>query len=93
MNTITIKNLSTYTDAAVVISVGMYMNGEKTIAVQDERGEEAIAIKHRGNTYTVTDHVRSCRLCGCTDSDACPGGCYWVEKDLCSQCVNKETEK
>jgi hypothetical protein len=30
--------------------------------------------------------VRSCRVCGCTDKNACPGGCYWVEPDLCSRC-------
>jgi len=30
---------------------------------------------------------RRCRECGCTDSHACPGGCYWVEPDLCSRCV------
>jgi hypothetical protein len=28
-----------------------------------------------------------CRVCGCTDDRACPGGCYWVEADLCSSCV------
>jgi ParB family chromosome partitioning protein len=28
-----------------------------------------------------------CRVCGCTDDHACEGGCSWVEKDLCSQCV------
>ncbi len=27
-----------------------------------------------------------CRECGCTDEDACLGGCYWVEVDLCSSC-------
>lgn len=32
---------------------------------------------------------RRCRECGCTDHDACPGGCYWVEQDLCSQCQGK----
>ena len=30
-----------------------------------------------------------CRMCGCTDDHCCPGGCYWVEKDLCSKCANK----
>jgi ParB/RepB/Spo0J family partition protein len=30
--------------------------------------------------------VRSCRACGCTDARACPGGCSWVEWDLCSAC-------
>jgi len=27
-----------------------------------------------------------CRGCGCTDDRACPGGCWWVETDLCSSC-------
>ena len=29
---------------------------------------------------------RTCQLCGCTDSHACEGGCYWVTEDLCSEC-------
>lgn len=33
---------------------------------------------------------RVCRVCGCTDDHACPGGCYWVEEDLCSACAAKE---
>lgn len=31
---------------------------------------------------------RTCRVCGCTDDHACPGGCCWVEDDLCSACVD-----
>lgn len=31
-----------------------------------------------------------CRICGCTDDNACPGGCYWVEEDLCSKCVETD---
>lgn len=31
--------------------------------------------------------VRTCRSCGCTDERACPGGCTWVEADLCSACA------
>ena len=34
-----------------------------------------------------------CRVCGCTDEEACEGGCWWVDDpeggDLCSQCVGK----
>ena len=29
---------------------------------------------------------QSCRVCGCTNQHACPGGCSWVEMDLCSAC-------
>lgn len=28
-----------------------------------------------------------CRVCGCTDENGCPEGCYWIEADLCSQCA------
>lgn len=31
-----------------------------------------------------------CRVCGCTDDHACPGGCYWVEDDLCSACAGMD---
>jgi myosin heavy subunit len=34
--------------------------------------------------------VRTCRVCGCTDDNACPGGCSWVEDDLCSACADPE---
>ncbi|RJX17688.1 MAG: hypothetical protein C4575_12655 [Desulforudis sp.] len=31
----------------------------------------------------------TCRVCGCTDDLACPGGCYWVEQNLCSRCAEE----
>ena len=33
-----------------------------------------------------------CRVCGCTDRKACPGGCSWADESrtICSQCVNRE---
>lgn len=33
------------------------------------------------------DGLVRCRVCGCTDVDACPNGCSWVEYDLCSVCA------
>lgn len=34
---------------------------------------------------------RTCRLCGCTQDRACPGGCVWVSAptgvDLCNRCA------
>lgn len=42
------------------------------------------------------DGIKQCRVCGCTDENACmirdDGGfkpCYWVEDDLCSACVGR----
>jgi hypothetical protein len=33
-----------------------------------------------------------CRLCGCTDERACPGGCHWVNREhtLCSDCITSD---
>lgn len=30
---------------------------------------------------------RACRVCGCTETAPCAGGCAWVEPDLCSACA------
>ena len=35
--------------------------------------------------------MRTCRKCGCTDTAACltpSGACFWVEPDLCSNCID-----
>jgi hypothetical protein len=38
----------------------------------------------------INGTVKTCRVCGCSDFDACiheeHGNCYWIEKDLCSHC-------
>ncbi len=35
--------------------------------------------------------IRVCRICGCTDDNACLGRdgapCHWVTGDLCSACM------
>lgn len=33
---------------------------------------------------------RKCKVCGCTELNGCPNGCYWVEEDLCSNRRDKE---
>ncbi len=34
-----------------------------------------------------------CRRCRCTNRRACPGGCFWIEPDLCSACFKKSVIK
>lgn len=29
-----------------------------------------------------------CKVCGCTDEQACIGGCSWVKWNLCSACAD-----
>jgi len=40
-------------------------------------------------THETENHSqqRVCRECGCTDDHACPGGCWWVDANLCSRCA------
>jgi Fe-S-cluster-containing dehydrogenase component len=44
----------------------------------------------------VIDDV-ACIGCGCTDHEACPGGCSWapneVGVDICSRCVARAIEE
>lgn len=47
----------------------------------------AIVIDPAG--HNVAHDGPACRVCGCTDSQACvtaEGPCRWVEADLCSAC-------
>lgn len=34
--------------------------------------------------------MSTCKVCGCTDQQACPGGCYWVDNkhSVCSTCYD-----
>lgn len=31
---------------------------------------------------------QKCKICGCTDYNACEGSCYWVAEELCSKCAD-----
>lgn len=46
------------------------------------RGSEIIAIY----CPSCAQRLQYCRVCGCTEERACPGGCAWAETGLCSQC-------
>jgi hypothetical protein len=47
--------------------------------------------RERLDAAAAAGRVRSCRVCGCTDDEACDGGCEWVDDpqggDLCSACA------
>lgn len=33
-----------------------------------------------------------CKVCGCTWDNPCPDGCYWVEENLCSSCIEEASD-
>jgi len=54
---------------------------------------EPIPFKGQQGLYEIPDDVlaearleQKCRVCGCTELDACPGGCSWAEENLCGRC-------
>jgi hypothetical protein len=59
----------------------------RSLLAGDGGAEETTA---PGNVFDPGD-VPRCIRCGCTDEQACPGGCAWVpgtmEGDLCSRCA------
>lgn len=39
-------------------------------------------------TGVPEDLEQICMFCGCTDEEACPGGCSWVAQNVCSRCAD-----
>jgi hypothetical protein len=39
------------------------------------------------------DDGPACRVCGCTQNNACFPSCHWVEDDLCSACVDCDVDE
>ena len=51
--------------------------------------EDASVLEDPSHTVPALlgEKPRICRVCGCGTYNACQGGCWWVEYDLCSSCV------
>lgn len=55
---------------------------KKMILADDEKPED--------EDETIPAAHRVCKVCGCTNSTPCHGGCAWVKPDLCSSCASDE---
>jgi hypothetical protein len=51
--------------------------------------DEAMEAELGLDAEDILDEHPSCRVCGCDDLHACPGGCIWAEPDLCSRCAKE----
>lgn len=60
-------------------------------ALLDMAGKEPLPLNEWAIVRSFDDMLdeQSCRVCGCSWDNACEGGCYWVENDLCSSCAEK----
>lgn len=72
-----------------------FVNGEPDIVSLSKEQVQALygELLNEYDFYLKYSSNRKCRVCGCTENNACPGGCFWVEVDLCSECIGKETKK
>ena len=62
-------------------------------ALFDAAGKDPLPLNEwamvKGFDSEDEEEDQACRVCGCTWDNACEGGCYWVEDDLCSSCAKK----
>lgn len=65
-------------------------------ALLDATGKDPLPLNEwsmvKGFDSEDEEDEQTCRVCGCTWDNACEGGCYWVDDDLCSSCAEKMRE-
>ncbi|WP_433673876.1 hypothetical protein [Microbacterium gorillae] len=59
--------------------------------VKTRLDEFAVQMSRDHQVDVAVESIDVCRRCGCTDDDACFGGCSWVNesRDLCSSCIGE----
>lgn len=58
-----------------------------TDGVSEAQQEAALAAAEQ---VLAEFEFRYCRVCGCSEHDACEGGCSWAGADLCSECAERK---
>lgn len=96
------KNLHDLNETARNLRSGQEYDDLLVLGLENGVDEDTVKKFYEGDEqYLIQEEKseRKCRICGCTWNNACEGGCYWVEDDLCSKCaedkepVLKTTEK
>jgi protein gp37 len=71
----------------------MHPDWVRNLRDQCQEAGASFFFKQWGEFIVPEDGTQTCRVCGCTNNNACiddfGDGCYWVEPDLCSECVAK----
>lgn len=83
------------------VSFSSMMADTQTVLIKNKSGSQRMTFELRkvekglpanGSSW-ICFGERTCRICGCTEDHACPGGCSWVEEDLCSACAKPKKMK
>ncbi len=61
----------------------------KALAIADEMLDKYIKDSDKLRELIEQRSIMKCMFCGCTDDNACPGGCSWVEFNVCSRCKDR----
>jgi protein gp37 len=69
----------------------MHPDWARSLRDQCQEANVPFFFKSWGEYVVPEDGARACRVCGCTENNACDEGCWWVEEDLCSSCIGKKT--
>lgn len=77
----------------VTIVVSAIAGGQVSIGIAAPRDIRVDRSEIRAARRLALSARRQCRVCHCRQEQACPGGCYWVELDLCSACVDHDPSK
>lgn len=67
----------------------MHPDWARSLRDQCRSSNVAFFLKQWGAYIVPEDGAPACRICGCTEHNACDGGCHWLEPDLCSRCKGR----
>jgi hypothetical protein len=72
--------------AEMVVGLGRQRYAEEALidATDEELDQVSAAFIAIGVELYRRAGIRCCRVCGCSEDNACDGGCTWVAEDLCS---------
>jgi hypothetical protein len=65
-----------------------YGDGSAALATRED-GTRVGRVLRQFFALVATADEAQCRICGCTESEACPGGCGWEQDNVCSSCCNE----
>lgn len=64
---------------------------QRAVLRHDDGGSTSLLVHVPKGAFAIVSSAAEpqCRVCGCTESEACSEGCFWIEPWLCSGCVGK----
>lgn len=73
--------------AEILADLDFWMDGEnpEVIEIMETRAHQELQRQARIRAC----QEEACAACGCSETRACPSGCVWATKTLCSKCIGQ----